>query len=672
VSSRYATTLEERVLVVMPSERDSQRTLHILAEANLAGTVCTSLPELCRELRAGAGAALVTDEIITADIDRRLEDTLREQPTWSALPILVLAREGAEQRMEQGPLSDYNSVVIVERPVRTRSLISAIRSALRARRNQYQIREAIREHERQAAELTAQDEKLRFALSAGRLGSWELDVERQELTCSEICKAIYGRAIDQPFTYAELYESIHPEDREGVRAAIAHCLATSNPYDVEYRVVWSNGETHWLMARGRAVYDAQLKPIRMVGVSLDVTERERLDEALRRSQLELAAQADQLRMADRRKDEFLATLAHELRNPLAPISTGLSLLSESSDPEVSRRTLGVMQRQVRHMVRLIDDLLDVSRITMGKLELKRERIAVAAVVEAGIEGSQPNLQRGQHRLRLDLTDEPLFLDADHTRIAQVISNLLNNSSKYTANEGTIELSVRREGEDVVIAVRDNGLGIPPERLDDIFQMFGQVNRALDRSHGGLGIGLALVRRLVEMHGGTVVADSAGPNRGSTFIVRLPLAKGLPTAVEGSTVRRASKLGEKRVLVVDDNDDAAEMLALMLQQDGYTTAIAHDGPAAIDAAHALTPDIVILDIGLPGISGYEVAEQLRADMSLAQTALIALTGWGAPEDRRKALAAGFDVHLTKPVTAEDLHEALGRASRLRQASTAVAG
>jgi len=199
-----------------------------------------------------------------------------------------------------------------------------------------------------------------------------------------------------------------------------------------------------------------------------------------------------------------------------------------------------------------------------------------------------------------------------------------------------------------------------------------VNRALDRSHGGLGIGLALVRRLVEMHGGTVVADSAGPNRGSTFIVRLPLAKGLSTAVQGSAVRRASKRGAKRVLIVDDNEDAAEMLALVLQQDGYTTAIAHDGPAAIDAAHALTPDIVILDIGLPGISGYEVAEQLRADRSLAQTALIALTGWGAPEDRRKALAAGFDVHLTKPVTAEDLHEALGRASRLRQASVAVAG
>ena len=385
------TSLEERVLVLMPSKRDTERTLHLLADANLACTACADVPGLCRELRKGAGAVLLTDEIVLVDIDRTLEEALREQPAWSALPILLLAREGTGERMQQGTLGAYTSVVVLERPVRTRSLVSAVQSALRARRNQYQIRDAIREHERQAAELKAQDE------------------------------------------------------------------------------------------------------------------------ALQRSQIELAAQADQLRTADRRKDEFLAMLAHELRNPLAPISTGLSLLSDASDPEMCQRTLGVMKRQVRHMVRLIDDLLDVSRITMGKLELKRERIAVVAVVESAIEGSQPNLQRARHALRLDITGEPLFLDADHTRIAQVLSNLLNNSSKYTDSDGIIELSVRRDGNYVRIIVSDNGLGFPPECLEDIFEMFGQVNRALDRTHGGLGIGLALVRTLVEMHGGTVEAYSAGPS-----------------------------------------------------------------------------------------------------------------------------------------------------------------
>jgi len=538
-------SLEDRVLVLMPSERDTERTLQLLTDANLTSTACAEVLGLCRELRRGAGAVLLTDEIVLADIDRQLEQALREQPAWSALPILLLAREGTGERMQQGTLGAYNSVVVIERPVRTRSLVSAVQSALRARKNQYQIRDAIREHERQAVELKSQDD------------------------------------------------------------------------------------------------------------------------ALQRSQVALAAQADQLRMADRRKDEFLAMLAHELRNPLAPISTGLSLLSVSSDPEVLQTTLGVMQRQVRHMVRLIDDLLDVSRITMGKLELKRERITVTSVVEAAIEGSLPSLQRARHELRLDVTGEPLFLDADHTRIAQVLSNLLNNSSKYTADDGTIELSVRRDGDYVRITVSDNGLGFPPECLEDIFQMFGQVNRALDRSHGGLGIGLALVRTLVEMHGGTVDAYSGGPNQGSTFTVRLPLAGGPPVKAEGIVVHAAPKRAEKRVLVVDDNDDAAELLSLMLQEGGYQTMIVHDGPAALDAAHTLTPDIVILDIGLPGISGYEVAERLRADTSLSEIALIALTGWGSPDDRRKALAAGFDVHLTKPVTAEDLEAALGKASLLRQ-------
>jgi signal transduction histidine kinase/CheY-like chemotaxis protein len=538
-------SLENRVLVLMPSERDAERTLHLLRDAGLACMACADLSALCGELRKGAGAALLTDEIVFADIDKKLETALREQPSWSAVPILLLAREGGGERMQQSTLGMYNSVIVIDRPVRTRSLVSAVQSALRARHNQYRIRDAIREHERQAAELKVQDE------------------------------------------------------------------------------------------------------------------------ALKRSQLELAAQADQLRTAARRKDEFLATLAHELRNPLAPISSGCSVLSQSPSPETLQRTVGIMQRQVRHMVRLIDDLLDVSRITMGKLELKRERITVASVIEAAIEGSMPNLQRARHELRLDVTGDPLFLDADHTRIAQVLSNLLNNSSKYTPNGGTIDLSVRRDGDQVRITVSDNGLGFPKECLDEMFQMFGQVNRALDRSHGGLGIGLALVRTLVEMHGGTVEAYSAGPNQGSTFTIRLPLAADLQRQLDRTTESAVSKPSDKRVLVVDDNDDAAEMLSLMLQDGGYETVIAHDGPSALDAAHTHTPDIVILDIGLPGISGYEVAQQFRADAALHDIALIALTGWGSPEDRRKALDVGFDVHLTKPVTEEDLHDALGKASSMRQ-------
>ena len=664
--------LEDRVLVLMPSARDTERTVQLLADAGLACAPCSSLPELCRELRSGAGAVLLTDDILSSDSDKRLEDALRKQPTWSALPVLLLARDGTSERAQYGALGGYNHVVIVERPVRVRSLVSAVRSALRARQNQYHIREAMREREEQSLALSAQDEKLRFALAAGRLGSWELDPETETYDCSDICKSNYGRPLDQPFSFAEYRQSIHPEDRERVSAALAHSLSTGSLYDIEYRVVWPNGETHWLMVRGRAVYDSVGRPTLVAGVSLDVTERKRLHEALLKSQSELAEQAEQLRTADRLKDEFLATLAHELRNPLAPIRTGLSLLMESNAPELAHKTLAVMQRQVRHMVHLIDDLLDVSRITRGKLELKREHVELSQVIEAAVEASLPAIQRAGHTLHTRLSAEPLFIDADPTRLAQVISNLLNNASKYTPNAGVIELSVSREGSTVAIAVKDNGLGIPAGCLEDVFQMFNQVNQALDRAEGGLGIGLALVRKLVQMHGGSVVAESAGLNQGSTFTVRLPvLVDRVAPQSEPLRDEAAPRATQERVLVVDDNDDAAELLSLMLKQAGYETTTVYDGFTALQAARDLTPNIVILDIGLPGMTGYEVAERLRQDERMADTTLIALTGWGTPEDRRKAMAAGFDLHLTKPVASEDLQAALGRASSARrQRSTSI--
>jgi CheY-like chemotaxis protein/two-component sensor histidine kinase len=353
----------------------------------------------------------------------------------------------------------------------------------------------------------------------------------------------------------------------------------------------------------------------------------------------------------------LATLAHELRNPLAPISAGLTVLERAHDPQRAQRTLGVMRRQVTHMVRLIDDLLDVARITRGKLELKLERFTVKAAIEAAIEASLPNLTRGAHKLHVDVAEAPLHLEADLTRVAQVVSNLLNNAAKYTPNGGNIFLAVWREGADVVIEVRDDGMGIPPEKLEEIFQMFGQVNQSLDRAQGGLGIGLALVRRLVEMHHGSVAARSEGAGKGSTFTVRLPAADA-PAATPLPEPPRVSPGSAKRVLVVDDNEDAGELLGFMLEQEGFEPVIVNDGPAALRVAESVTPSVVILDIGLPGMSGYEVAKRLREQSSLSDTAIIALSGWGSPEDKRRAIDAGFDLHLTKPVFLEELRQALG--------------
>jgi signal transduction histidine kinase/ActR/RegA family two-component response regulator len=654
-------SVEGRVLVLMPTGNDAGHTALLRSEENLPIVTCSDLATLCQELRAGAGAVLLTDEALRLDTSGQLAAAVRAQPTWSAVPFIVVAREDAGRDLEHEASDALLNLIVVERPVHTRTLVSLVLSALRGRRHQYQIRDAIRARERHAAELLEQDERLRFALSAGRLGSWELELATRQMKCSELCKTNFGRPTNLPFSYQDLHQIVHPLDQARVESALARSLATGADYDIEYRVLWPDGTTHWVLVRGRVAYDEAKRPLRMLGVSLDITERKFMHEALQQSEWELARQADQLRTADRRKDEFLATLAHELRNPLAPVRTGLDLLSLSPDPEATKQTLAVMHRQLGHMVRLIDDLLDVSRITRGKLELKREQVSLRSAVDAAVEASRPFIEEKRHSLRVSLPEQAIALHADLTRIAQVISNLLNNASKYSNPGGVIELSARVEAEHAVIEVRDNGIGIPPDSLEDVFEMFSQVNRTLDRSQGGLGIGLALVRRVVEMHGGHVSASSEGLGRGSTFTVRLPhVEQTAQLRTEPSQELGRATTG-KLILVVDDNRDAADLLSLMLQHAGHRTLTAEDGPEALAVAAANVPQVIFLDIGMPGMSGYEVARVLRKDVRFAQTALVALTGWGSRDDKRKAMEAGFDFHLTKPVDARDVHGVLAQAT-----------
>ncbi|WP_437662404.1 ATP-binding protein [Sorangium sp. So ce1182] len=380
--------------------------------------------------------------------------------------------------------------------------------------------------------------------------------------------------------------------------------------------------------------------------------------------IENARLYDQLRDQDRRKDEFLATLAHELRNPLAPIRTGLEILQVSGSEEQDRKILAMIERQVGHMVRMVDDLLDVSRITRGKVELRRERVDLRSVLNSALETSRPLIEAAAHELAVRLPAEPLLLDADPTRLAQVFANLLNNAAKYTPGGGSIRVAARRDGAAVVVRVMDSGVGIPADMLPKVFDMFTQVVRSIDRAQGGLGIGLTLVRRLVELHGGTVHAESEGPGQGSTFTVRLPLAAAdVPAArppSSGSAARHAT--AALRVLVVDDNVDGAESLALLLRMSGHRTRAVHTGPEALTAARELGADVVFLDIGLPGMDGYEVARRLRADPGFAGLVLVALTGWGTEDDRRRAREAGFDHHLTKPVDAAEVRRLVARVAQ----------
>ncbi|HEX7183239.1 MAG TPA: ATP-binding protein [Thermoanaerobaculia bacterium] len=362
---------------------------------------------------------------------------------------------------------------------------------------------------------------------------------------------------------------------------------------------------------------------------------------------ELQKRVEQLAEADRRKDEFLATLAHELRNPLAPLRNALQIIRKGG---MNERVQGMMERQVHHMVHLVDDLLEVSRITRGKIELRRERVELSTIVQNAIETSHPLIEASRHELSVTLPPEPLMLDADPVRLAQVVANLLNNAAKYTDPGGRIWLTAGREGGEAVIRVLDSGIGIPPEMMPRIFEMFAQADRSLGRSQGGLGIGLTLVRNLVQMHGGSLQAASAGPGQGSEFTVRLPLASEDRLLREGGLEAdsKASGPAARRILVVDDNEDAADSLGMLLEMLGNDVQVAHDGPSALAAMGARPPEIVLLDIGMPGMDGYEVAHWIRAQPELRGAVLIALTGWGQEEDRRRSREAGFDHHLTKPV------------------------
>ncbi|MES2960575.1 MAG: ATP-binding protein [Pseudomonadota bacterium] len=366
--------------------------------------------------------------------------------------------------------------------------------------------------------------------------------------------------------------------------------------------------------------------------------------------------------ADQRKDEFLATLAHELRNPLAPIKTGLELLKRSQPPsQETTRLLGMMDRQLGQMVKLIDELLDVSRIATGKVVLQRELVDLRAIVEQAVETSQPFIHAAQHELSMQLPAREVRVIGDPSRLTQAIANLLNNAAKYTPNGGRLVVALAEQDQQAVVTVSDSGVGIPPEMLERVFEMFAQVDRTLDRAQGGLGIGLSLVRSLVALHGGTVSAQSQGLDRGSSFEIRLPaVASSSAPAVNGDAAElKGPERRPLRIMVVDDNVDAANTLAMLLEMNGHALRVEYSARAALTASQAFLPEAVFCDLGMPGMGGHEFASQLRLDRRFASTLLIAVTGWGGDEDRGRSRAAGFDHHLTKPADIDRIEAVLSR-------------
>ena len=451
-------------------------------------------------------------------------------------------------------------------------------------------------------------------------------------------------------------EVLGPGVAEAIRPHVERVLS-GEPVRFETEVTYPQIGRRYLYCVYTPEVDTEGRVAGWVAAITDLTDRHRLEEELRRSE-------ESLKEADRRKDEFLATLAHELRNPLAPIRNAVQILRMQgpaapglhSDLQWSRE---VIDRQVQQLTHLVDDLLDVSRITRGKIELRKERIELAAILERALETSRPAVEAAHHRLTVTFPTGPVWVAADLTRMAQVLSNLINNAAKYTGTGGHIQVSARAAEGRASIEVRDDGIGIQPEMLSHIFDLFAQVDTSLERAQGGLGIGLTIARSLVEMHGGTIEASSEGLEKGSAFTVHLPLAQAEDVLAAPEADREQQPGTRLRVLVVDDNEDSADSLAIWLRLKGHEVSTAYDGPQALARALEQPPDLVLLDIGMPGMSGYEVARRLRAHPDTRRTMLVAMTGWGQEEDRRLSREAGIDQHLVKPLEPRTLEDLLVR-------------
>lgn len=474
-----------------------------------------------------------------------------------------------------------------------------------------------------------------------------VDNEQRVTYLNEAAARQYGvpvsQALGRPLSALYDYRWLAPEDAQAAVTSLA-CNGSWRGRNVHVK---QSGELIHVESTVTVTRDNAGAQTGLLAVVRDVSERVRAEAALED--------------ADRRKDEFLATLAHELRNPLAPIRNALQMMQITPDADVHASAHGIIERQLKQMVHLVDDLLDVSRISQGKVELRREHVDLVNAIQAAVETSRPLIAAGQHELTVRLpAPGTLIVDADLTRLTQIVANLMNNAAKYTLQHGRIHVSAERDGEQAVIRVNDSGIGIPREMLPRVFDLFAQVDRSLERSQGGLGIGLALVRKLVEMHGGNVVADSEGHDRGCTFTVRLPLIHAPADQAEAASTLSQGMANDVRVLVVDDNVDSAQSMSQLLTMLGYHTRTAHDGLEAVRVANAYHPQAVILDIGLPKLSGLDAARRIREQTWGQGALLIALSGWGQDEDRQKTHDAGFDHHFVKPVDVDALMHVLAEA------------
>ena len=502
------------------------------------------------------------------------------------------------------------------------------------------------------ADLRNSDERYRLALEAsGNIATWMVDPETNMGFLDERFASIFDVDLEMAKNGAPVEAftvRIHPEDRRMVEEAIAKSIRTEERYDIDYRIVQRSGKVVWVTVKGKMFADVTTGKQQFAGVAVEITERKAIEDSLHES--------------NRRKDEFLAMLAHELRNPLAPITAAAQLLITAKlDEERIHKTSQVIVRQVNHMTSLVDDLLDVSRVNRGLAKIEKTPVDIRLIVSDAVEQTTPLIQSRHHHLAMELAPGAVIVNVDRKRLIQVVANVLHNAAKYTPDGGRIYLRTEVEEQEVIIEVTDNGIGMPPDLTERVFDIFTQGHVTSDRNSGGLGLGLALVKSLVGLHGGSVTVNSKGLGYGSSFIIRLPRGAGLvPLDASGPVPASLQKAEQAlRILVVDDNIDAAEMIAMLLETTGYEVLVEHSAKRALERTAREKPDVCLLDIGLPEMNGNELARQLRKQPGMADAVLIALTGYGQDEDRENTKSAGFDYHFVKPIDTAELTALLAR-------------
>ena len=602
IGERYRGTVGARV-VVADDNADMRQYLRGLLSPWYRVEEAADGEQALAAVRRERPALLLSDVMMPRLDGFQVLASLREDTALRTLPVVLLSARAGEEAQIEGLSAGADDYLV--KPFTARELLARVAALIELDRLR-----------------RAGEEQLRLFLSNARMFTWDVDVQTRKLTLSENAVDVLGMA---PGDLEAGYRLVHPDDVARLRSGMDGSARHGVGFTEELRILRAGtGDVRWLEVRAVAVRDDADHVVGLSGISFDITERKGMEQALLES--------------DRRKDEFLAMLAHELRNPLAPIRNSAELMMRTTPAGApARRMVEIINRQATQMARMVDDLLDVSRITHGRIELERKPVDLSAVIAAAVEATAPMVLERRHRLTV-VSDLPLSVRGDAARLQQCLVNLLSNAAKYTDAGGEILVSLALDRHEAVVAVTDRGAGIAPEVLPVVFDLFVQSARTLDRAQGGLGIGLSVVKRLVEMHGGRVTARSGGVGQGATFEIRLPLIP-MPAAEAEAEAEPAPRgLPPRRVLLIDDNEDAAESLALMLGADGHEVRTGFSATAALEMAAAWQPDIMLLDIGLPGMDGYEVARRLRAQPALASMRLVALTGYGQPDDIRRSAAA----------------------------------